>query len=200
MAISVLPMSLADVDQVMEIEREAFPTQWPPTSFRRELQNRLAHYFVARDDKVKVTQPNPGAKTGWFQRVFRGQRATKEASLVVAVGGMWMLYDEAHVTTVAVRETYRRKGIGELLLIKSMLQANELGARVVTLEVRASNEAAKALYEKCGFRALGVRRGYYSDNHEDGIIMTTDPLTSPPFLALLQKLREDHVRRWGARL
>jgi len=200
MAISVHPMSLADVDQVMEIEREAFPTQWPPTSFRRELQNRLAHYFVARDDKVRVSQPNPQAKTGWFQRVFRGQRSQTEASLVAAVGGMWMLYDEAHITTVAVRVAYQRRGIGELLMLKSMQRANELGARVVTLEVRASNEAAKALYEKCGFRALGVRRGYYSDNHEDGVIMTTDPFTSPPFQALLQKLKEDHVRRWGARL
>ena len=200
MAIVVRPMTLADVDQVMEIEREAFPTQWPPTSFRRELQNRLAHYFVARDDKVRVGGPTPQVNRGWFQRLFRSQPPQQEAPLLVAMGGMWMLYDEAHITTVAVREAYRRQGIGELLLLKAIERAQELGAGVMTLEVRASNLAAQTLYEKCGFRRLGVRRGYYSDNHEDGIIMTTDPFTSAPFQALLQRLKEDHTRRWGARL
>ncbi len=113
---------------------------------------------------------------------------------------MWMLYDEAHITTVAVREAYRRRGIGELLLIKAIEQAQGLGAGLMTLEVRVSNLAAQALYEKCGFRQLGVRRGYYSDNHEDGIIMTTDPFTSTPFQVLFQHLKEDHARRWGVRL
>lgn len=201
MAISVRAMTLADVDQVMEIEREAFPTQWPPTSFRRELQNRLAHYFVARDDKVKVGIPSsPQARRGWFWRLLRSQPPLAEAPLVVAVGGIWMLYDEAHITTVAVREAYRRRGIGELLLIKAIERAQELGAGMMTLEVRVSNLAAQALYAKCGFRQLGVRRGYYSDNHEDGIIMTTDPFTSTPFQALFQRLKEDHARRWGVRL
>ena len=201
MSISVRAMTLADVDQVMEIEREAFPTQWPPTSFRRELQNRLAHYFVARDDKVKVDRPSsPQARRGWFQRLLRSQPPREEAPLVVAVGGIWMLYDEAHITTVAVREAYRRQGIGELLMIKAIERAQELGAGMMTLEVRVSNLAAQALYEKCGFRQLGVRRGYYSDNHEDGIIMTTDPFTSTPFQALFQRLKEDHARRWGVRL
>lgn len=200
MVISVHPMTLPDVDQVMEIEREAFPTQWPPTSFRRELQNRLAHYFVAKDDKVRVDIPSPPAKRGWFQRLLHSQPPQAEASLVVGVGGMWMLYDEAHITTVAVREAYRRRGIGELLLIKAIEQAQELGAGMMTLEVRVSNLAAQALYAKCGFRQLGVRRGYYSDNHEDGIIMTTDPFSSPSFQALFQRLKEDHARRWGVRL
>jgi ribosomal-protein-alanine N-acetyltransferase len=200
MAISVHPMTVADVDQVMEIEREAFPTQWPPTSFRRELQNRLAHYFVARDDKVKVGGPTPPTNRSWLRRLFRSQPAQQDAALVVGMWGMWMLYDEAHITTVAVREVYRRQGIGELLLLKAIERAQELGAGMMTLEVRASNLAAQALYEKCGFHRLGVRRGYYSDNHEDGIIMTTDPFASVPFQALLQRLREEHTRRWGARL
>lgn len=200
MVISVRPMTLADVDQVMEIEREAFPTQWPPTSFRRELQNRLAHYFVARDDKVRVARPSTPTRMGWFQRLLRSKPLQGEAPLVVGVGGMWMLYDEAHITTVAVREAYRRQGIGELLLLKTIERGQELGAMTMTLEVRASNLAAQALYEKYGFRRLGVRRGYYSDNHEDGIIMTTDPLTSAPFQALIQRLKEDHARRWGRRL
>jgi len=197
MAVSVHPMTLADVDQVMEIEREAFPTQWPPTSFRRELQNRLAHYFVARDDKARVGGPTPQAKRGWLQRLFGSRPPNPEASLVVGMGGMWMLYDEAHITTVAIREAYRRQGIGELLLIKAIEHAQQLGARTMTLEVRVSNQAAQALYEKLGFRRLGVRKGYYSDNHEDGIIMTTDAFASPSFQALFQRLKEDHARRWG---
>jgi ribosomal-protein-alanine N-acetyltransferase len=200
MVISVRPMTLADVDQVMELEREAFPTQWPPTSFRRELQNRLAHYFVARDDKVRVARPSTQTRMGWFQRLLHSKPLQGEAPLVVGVGGMWMLYDEAHITTVAVREAYRRQGIGELLLLKTIEQGQELGAMTMTLEVRTSNLAAQALYEKCGFRRLGVRRGYYSDSHEDGIIMTTDPFTSAPFQALIQRLKEDHARRWGRRL
>src|SRR3972149_4124185 len=140
MSISVRAMTLADVDQVMEIEREAFPTQWPPTSFKRELENRLAHYFVLCEDReAPPRNDHPRSGRGWLQRVLRRPHqgfSEDHHSFVAGSAGMWVLYDEAHITTIAVREASRRRGLGEMLLITAIERALELQARVVTLEVR----------------------------------------------------------------
>ena len=88
-------------------------------------------------------------------------------------------------------------GIGELLLISAIELALSRNAHMLTLEVRKSNMPAQALYKKYGFEEVGVRRGYYTDNREDAIIMTTDRLTSAPFQALFQRLKGKHDKRWG---
>ena len=197
----VRPMLRADVDQVMEIEKEAFPTQWPPTSFHRELENRLAHYFVVCEDREAPPSSNhPPSRQGWLRRLLRRQAQevpTNRHGFVVGAMGMWVLYDEAHITTIAVRDAYRRRGLGEILLITAIERALELQARVVTLEVRASNRGAQALYEKYGFKRTGVRRAYYTDNREDGVIMTTDPIATPVYQALFRDLKEQHAARWA---
>ena len=90
--------------------------------------------------------------------------------LILGFAGFWIVAGEAHVTSIAVRETYRHQGIGELMLISLVGLALEMGAEMVTLEVRVSNINAQKLYQKCGFRQVGVRRGYYTDNGEDALI------------------------------
>jgi ribosomal-protein-alanine N-acetyltransferase len=105
---------------------------------------------------------------------------------------------EAHITNVAVRKDYYRQGIGELLLIAMIDLARELNARLLTLEVRISNLAAQNLYYKYGFARAGQRRGYYTDNKEDALVMSVEDITVPSFRTRFKRLKEAHSERWGA--
>jgi ribosomal-protein-alanine N-acetyltransferase len=114
--------------------------------------------------------------------------------------------DEAHITTIAVREARRRQGVGELLLIAVVDMAQKLKVGVVTLEVRVSNIAAQNLYAKYGFAKVGRRRGYYidrghnGDSKEDGLVMTAEDINSAAFEERLRRLRQAHSQRWGVTL
>ena len=103
--------------------------------------------------------------------------------------GVWMMAGEAHIVTVAVRESRRRLGIGERLLIATIELAREAGQDAVTLEVRKSNEGAQRLYEKYGFQRVGLRVRYYTDNNEDAVLITTPDLNSPSYTELFERLR-----------
>src|SRR4030066_2383865 len=116
---------------------------------------------------------------------------------LIGIAGFWVMVDEAHITTLAVRDAYRRQGIGEQLLIEIIERAAQLNANVVTLEARVSNKQAQALYQKYGFQKVGVRRAYYTDNGEDAILMTTDSLTSNTFQLYFQQLKQSYTRKWG---
>ena len=111
--------------------------------------------------------------------------------------GLWFVLDEAHMVVIGLREVDRSKGIGELLLISGIEQAVENGSRVVTLEVRKSNEVAIELYRKYGFQEVGLRRRYYSDNGEDAVIMTTPPVLSDDYQAHFTSMVEQHAEKWG---
>jgi ribosomal-protein-alanine N-acetyltransferase len=99
------------------------------------------------------------------------------------------MVDEAHITTFAVDPRYRRRRIGERLLLSLLDLSVDRHAREATLEVRLSNLAARRLYEKYGFRPVGIRPRYYSDNQEDALIMTTEPLASPAMGERIARLR-----------
>jgi ribosomal-protein-alanine N-acetyltransferase len=136
-------MTVDDIEQVCEIEQECFTLPWSAAAFYNELtHNRFAHYMVVELD-----------------------------GRVVGYGGMWNVLDEAHVTNIAVRAAYRRQGIGERIMRELMHAAVYLGSRKMTLEVRVSNIPAQNLYMKMGFHPAGLRKGYYSDNQEDALIM-----------------------------
>jgi ribosomal-protein-alanine N-acetyltransferase len=115
---------------------------------------------------------------------------------IVGLAGFWIMAGEAHITSIAVRLAYQRRGIGEQLFIFLIDLAQKLNARILTLEVRASNVAAQNLYSKYGFAGVGLRRGYYSDNREDAILMSTEEITSASFQARFQKLKQAHSRKW----
>jgi ribosomal-protein-alanine N-acetyltransferase len=101
---------------------------------------------------------------------------------------MWLMVDEAHITTIALRAARRGRGYGELLLASLIETAIGTGARRVTLEVRVSNETAQGLYRKYGFRQEGLRRRYYSDNNEDAYIMTTDNIQDSDYQRTFESL------------
>ncbi len=202
-----------DIPQVLQIDREAFSTQWPHpthTSFKNELSNRLARYTVAykqkKDSQETANQP---ANESFWQRLplfklFTPGKYTSSnpftlisQDYILAYSGFWIMLDEAHLTTIAVREAYRRQGIGEFLLISVIDSAIQLGARMVTLEVRLSNRTAQILYEKYHFKPAGFRRRYYSDNGEDALVMSTTNINSAAFQSHLQQLKDTHQQKWG---
>ncbi|WP_235860242.1 ribosomal protein S18-alanine N-acetyltransferase [Rossellomorea aquimaris] len=136
-------MTVDDLDAVMEIEHCSFSIPWTREAFYNEIeQNHLSTYLVVEDGES-----------------------------IAGYCGVWLVVDEAHITNVAVLPDYRGKGLGEALMKGIMEIAKEVGARVMTLEVRVSNEAAKGLYRKMGFQDGGIRRRYYSDNQEDALVM-----------------------------
>ena len=157
MPLVVDQMRRSDIEAVHEIERLSFSTPWPGYAFEQELvSNRMARYLVAR----------------------REER-------VVAFAGLWLMADEAHVTTFAVHPDWRRQGIAQRLMVALLELSLEIGAERMTLEVRASNEAAQTLYRRFGFVTVGRRPRYYTDDGEDALIMTTPELRGPSMQALL---------------
>lgn len=140
-------LRLEHVEAVLAIEKQSFSSPWSRAAFLHEiLLNDLARYLVA----------------------FSGRE-------LVGYAGMWVILDEAHVTNIAVSPRHRRKGYGRLIMLELMRRARANGACRMTLEVRASNEAAQKMYANLGFVTRGRRRKYY-DNNEDAIIMWKDDL------------------------
>jgi len=199
-------MSKEDIAQVKEIDREAFLTQWPPPNYRRELQNPLARLIVVGDaDKTVeepevITSPEKGVsglvskvrRLFSHERFFGNKLPPSPRQYIIGFAGIWAMADEAHLTNIAVRKQHQRQGIGELLLISIIDLAAELKADFITLEVRVSNTAAQSLYHKYGFTQVGVRPGYYTDNREDALLMSTESITSAPFQARFQQLKRAH--------
>ena len=198
MPYALRPMGPHDIDQVAAMEREAFPTLWPPTSYRRELKNKIAEYLVCAREGEFVTV-TPPARRGLLRFLGRRNKPAQPLRVPLLVGfvGLWYQAGEAHIVSIAVREEYRRRGLGELLLIGAVEMAVRRGQQVVTLEVRKSNEFAQALYSKYGFQQTGLRRRYYADNHEDAVIMTTGPLGGAAYEALFAGLRSAFEERYG---
>ncbi len=204
MTYSIRSLAKEDLAQVNAIDREAFPNQWPPANYRQELQNRLAHYIIASDDSRTVDSPPEKPPNRllrlasrlipWLKRTDTTQ-AQPPQPYIAGFSGIWMMVDEAHITNIAVRQPYQGRGIGGLLLIATIDLARELKASFLTLEVRASNLVAQNLYSRYGFNKTGLRRGYYLDNREDAIIMSTKSIASPAFQAQLQQLRESLSRK-----
>lgn len=194
-------MENGDVPQVAEIDREAFPKEWAfrsHSSYKRDLGNSSIRYIVACTTKnLSAPEGREVQKPLWFKRLFSHGRRLDAPENVIGFSGFWMMMREAHIVAIGVRDGYRRLGIGEALLIATVDLATTLNANEVTLEVRASNETAQALYRKYGFRVMGRRVKYYSSNGEDAIIMSTDDITSMPFQASFQRLKRAYAERHG---
>ena len=177
-------MREGDVNTVQEIEREIFATPWPRNAYYRELASRAsAHYVVLRQD-------------GPAERPSSYRNADFDPT-ILGYGGMWRMYDEAHVTTIGVRHDVQHHGYGRVLFAGLVQAAYDMGAKWVTLEVRTSNDNAMRMYEGFGFKVIGRRKGYYTDNGEDAIVMWSDSIYSPrfrsAFRANLDRI-EGHVR------
>lgn len=151
--IQITKMTEHDLLEVVEIEESSGLSRWGWSAYYAELQGRNSHLMlVARIDSQERTP------------------RTKLAGYIVARMGA----DELHINNVAVREDYRRRGIGRRLLDSIIEEAKRAGAKAAYLELRAGNKAALALYEECGFRVTARRKQYYSDPVEDALVMIID--------------------------
>ena len=138
----IRPMTRRDIEGVYQVEVACFRSPWSRNSLQGELRNELAHYHVMEAD-----------------------------GKIVGYAGMWVIYEEAHITNIAVLEPYRRQGRAERILLSMMESAVLLGATCMTLEVREHNLAAQGLYAKLGFVRKGFRPRYYTDTREGAIIL-----------------------------
>jgi len=151
--IAIRGMTLDDLPEVLAIDGLSFPNPWPERSYRYELtENRASTLLVA-------------------DREEDGRRR------VVGYLGYWLIADEVHISTLAVHPDHRATGVGRRLLQNGLQSARSRGAQMATLEVRPSNQVAIDLYRSFGFVVVGRRAGYYRDNAEDALLMTSHRLS-----------------------
>jgi len=159
----IAPMHVVDIPEVTRIEQLSFSTVWPPNAFHNEIKdNKLAHYFVGRI-----------------------------GSRIVAYGGLWVILEDSHVTTIAVHPEMRGLHLGERMLVHLIDEAIARDASWITLEVRESNTTAQNLYTKYGFTVVSTRRGYYSDNNENALVMWAGNLKGEIYRNRLRALKEE---------
>ncbi|MBI3910428.1 MAG: ribosomal protein S18-alanine N-acetyltransferase [Armatimonadetes bacterium] len=166
---TIRAMKQEDIPQVSAVDRLCFPVPWSPQTFAAEIRQLAGFYLVAE---------------------LRGR--------IVGYIGSWMVLDEVHIATLGVHPDLRRRHIAARLLLALLEEATRRRVRRVTLEVRASNTAARELYQKYGFEAVGVRHGYYSDNGEDAILMWIPDLLRPEQQARLREIAA-HLEQTEAR-
>lgn len=189
------PMSEEDIEHVQAVERQSFSTLWSANTYRSELRNpATSRYIVARVSQKPPPPQEHDPPATWLDRMLRWLRPSppvaRQPLPLIGYAGLWLNLDEGHITTIAVASAYRGKGIGELLMNHLFSLAMDLGADVLTLEVRVSNQTAQQLYLKYGFKAVGKRVRYYTDNGEDALIMTTDSIRTAEFQRRLADLRD----------
>jgi len=149
MQLTFSPMKIEDLEEVLDIEVLSFPTPWSRNAFLYELlDNERAVYYVVTNSFDKA----------------------------IGYIGMWVIFDEGHITNLAVHPAYRHQGVAKFLLTNFIKAAREKNVKHLTLEVRRSNSIAQDLYQKMGFVHMGVRRKYYLDNNEDALIMWKGPI------------------------
>jgi ribosomal-protein-alanine N-acetyltransferase len=209
-------MTQDDVAEVSRVERRCFPNPWPVSAYRRELQNpaqnhyvvlrALGHGGIASTPDVEAAADTNGGDSSMARHLPR--RSLLPISLgrrngpqdgghapIVGFAGMWLAFDEAHITTIGVDPPFRGRGLGEVLFLSMVDEAIARGANWLTLEVRVSNTAAQALYRKYGFTVHGTRKRYYSDNNEDAHIMWSRALSDPGVRAEIERRREALANR-----
>jgi ribosomal-protein-alanine N-acetyltransferase len=158
-------MTAADLDQVAEIDSLSFSLPWPKSSFEYELKNPVSRLWVA-----EIEDPVPGSK-------------------ITGIICLWVIENEGHIATFAIHPDYRCLGLGAYMLANSLFEASREGVELVYLEVRRSNLVAMRLYHDFGFEMTGIRAGYYSDNHEDALMMTLAKIDPQVLQTRLEKYR-----------
>jgi ribosomal-protein-alanine N-acetyltransferase len=214
-------MTQDDVPSVSRVERRCFANPWPTSAYRRELQNPTqTYYIVLREQQQESDAPHTdidAASSNGVNAHLQSRGVPRRSLLPIGLGrrpegngadpqsligfaGMWLAFDEAHVTTIGIDPDSQGRGLGELLLLCLFDEAVARGANWLTLEVRVSNDAAQSLYRKYGFTVHGTRRRYYSDNNEDALIMWTRPLSDNSYRHEIDALRDALAARLGSQL
>ena len=196
------PMRQEDVPDVSRVDHLCFTNPWPQSAYRRELRKPGSNYYVVlrrAEHDFPARSHSPDDSRGRFSFLTLPWRSDDSQSKdpIIGFAGMWILFDEAHVTTIGVHPDERGNGLGELLLVQLFIEAASRGAEMLTLEVRVSNDSAQALYLKYGFERHGLRRRYYSDNGEDAYIMWSPNIREPEFARRFDELRGQLLERIG---
>lgn len=160
--IRIEKMQLQDVEQVADLDIRCFQTPWSVSAYITELHNPSAYYIVVR----------------------AGEK-------IVGYAGMWIIMDESHITTIGVDPNFQGKKIGERMLLDIINESISRGAHRATLEVRKNNHAARNLYEKYGFRIVGIRAEYYTNDNEDALVMWVDNIRDPKYQKTLSEYEKE---------
>jgi ribosomal-protein-alanine N-acetyltransferase len=200
-------MQMADVPEVSAVEKECFASPWPASAYRRELRNPQANrYEVARwvHPSARRRPPSVWPPAGSplrhrlgeiFPAIFPPIEPPSSPYPIAGFAGLWLMGEEAHVTTIGVALAHRGRHVGELLFLTMIDIALEQRSAWLTLEVRVSNRVAQNLYQKYGLTIAGTRKHYYSDDGEDAYLMWSEPLQSPAFRDRLSRLRAEFQAR-----
>ena len=160
LAVQIVPMRRRHLRTVVRIEQSVYPTPWSHNLFLSEIALRISRvYLVAR-----------------------------VGGTVVGYGGVMLVGEDAHVTTIAVDPPWHRRQIATRLLLQLTRASIERGARNLTLEVRVSNSGAQELYRRFGFAPVGVRRGYYVETNEDALIMWAEHIDTAEYAAVMSDI------------
>jgi ribosomal-protein-alanine N-acetyltransferase len=158
--ITIRDMDRADIPEVATIETAVYPEPWSPRVLFDELSRENRRYLVMEDD----------------------------AGVIIGYGGLLLVEQDAHITTIAVAPRERGRGLGSRLMLALVDRALEVGARHLTLEVRVSNKAAQMLYERFGFAPVGMRKNYYFD--EDALVMWATDIDTPSYVERVEAIRQ----------
>ena len=162
--VKVLNMTTDDVDEVFQIEELVHPNHhWSKDSFYNELANKIAHYYCVKDDNNKL----------------------------IGYIGIWHIFEEAHITTLAVHPDFQKMQLAQILIIRAVEGCYKDMIKFVTLEVRESNIPAINLYEKFLMKSIGVRKNYYQDNNENALIMFTENIWYDKFKNNFNELKNN---------
>lgn len=173
--VQICKMRKKDISSIMEIEKKAYGDfHWSESGFEAEIENALGNYYVVKTDDEKQE--------------------------LIGYCGFWAILEEAHITTIAVKEEYRGNHIGELLLQKMIEEGYSKDIKWFTLEVRISNITAQNLYKKYGFQSLGLRKKYYQDTQEDALIMWTESIWSDQFRTKFAEMKNSMTQKIDIKL
>ena len=162
LAVQIVPMRRRHLRSVVRIEQAVYPTPWSQNLFLSEIALRISRvYLVAR-----------------------------VGGTVIGYGGVMLVGEDAHVTTIAVDPSWHRRQIATRLLLQLTRASIERGARNLTLEVRITNTGAQELYRRFGLAPVGVRRGYYVETNEDALIMWAENIDGAAYAALMREVED----------
>lgn len=211
----IQPMDENDVAAVSRLERRCFSNPWPQSAYRRELRNPDQNFYIVLRRQPESPNshangldistwaddgsPTKFSRMALFSRVRSGvvNTASGRSPRTVGFAGFWHVFDEAHVTTIAIDPDLRGRSLGELLLVALIEAAIDCGAGYLSLEVRVSNIVAIQLYEKYEFSIKGLRPKYYVDDGEDAYVMWSENVRSAGFRAALDARREQLEQSLG---
>jgi ribosomal-protein-alanine N-acetyltransferase len=177
--LQLIPLTADLLPAVVELDRRCFGGLWTLSGYQRELESPASELLVFVETETMA------------------QACVK---MLIGLGCYWAILEEAHITILAIDPAYQRQGLGQAMLLALLVSAQQRGLERATLEVRASNQAAIALYEKFGFREAGRRQRYYADTGEDALILWRGDLHQPQFEQMLpvwQQKIDDRLRVAG---